>query len=363
MKKLFRQNTISVAIILGISHGVADAAAGFLLGNLSIIGSLEKASLLIILYNFIGFGYQPLVGMLTDRIKKPRLAIIFGLLFLAAALLAVTAFALPPTLAVIIAGIGSAAFHVGGGAMALNATPHSTVAPGLFAAPGVIGLAIGGALGITGYGGVLLTTQILVLMLIVTSSWVALTKFTPFPYPKQSLPSGIFAGEEDDTIMLVLLSAIALTSTVWTSFQFFFQKHLDFTLLMAVAAAMGKVVGGILAQQWGWRLWTVSSLSLATLLFAFGGQNLLTLLPSLALLQSSIPITLAATARLMPQQPATASGFALGLGIILGGIPLLGGLSHWFSTAAIAALLVMAVTMLLGWILKPSLWVGDKRNS
>ena len=48
-----------------------------------------------------------------------------------------------PYLAVVLAGLGNAAFHVGAGAMVLRLSPNRAAAAGLFVAPGAIGLAIG----------------------------------------------------------------------------------------------------------------------------------------------------------------------------------------------------------------------------
>ena len=50
-----------------------------------------------------------------------------------------------------LAGIGSAAFHVGAGALTLRSCGGRSDGAGLFAAPGVVGLAIGGALAVSGY--------------------------------------------------------------------------------------------------------------------------------------------------------------------------------------------------------------------
>jgi hypothetical protein len=53
--------------------------------------------------------------------------------------------------AVLMAGLASAAFHVGAGALTLRSCGDRSDAAGLFAAPGVIGLAIGGALAVSGH--------------------------------------------------------------------------------------------------------------------------------------------------------------------------------------------------------------------
>lgn len=341
--KVICLSAVSLSLILGISHGVADATAGFLLGSLPRTMSLEQASWLIILYNILGFGYQPLAGILTDQLKRPRESVLVGLFLL---LLALVVASWQSQLAVVLAGMGSAAFHVGGGSLALSATPNRTTGPGIFAAPGAVGLAVGGVLGWTGYS----ATVPLVLLLGLMMGVITLISLPRFPHsnPKFQIPNS----KSDDWVMLVLLVAIALISTVWTSFQFLLQTHLNFIIALAVAAAIAKVFGAILAQRWGWRRWIVGSLAVATLLLLFGAQNRLTLLLALALLQSTIPITLAVTAQMMPQQPATASGLALGLAIIIGGIPVIGGLSAIVGTPALSASVVIVTALSLRWVFK-----------
>ena len=347
--------TILVSLILGISHGLADGAAGFLLASLPRTMSLEQASVMIIIYNILGFGYQPLVGMLTDKLKCYRLSVCIGLCLLLLALLLGN---WQIKLAVIFAGIGSAAFHVGGGALALAATPNCTIGPGLFAAPGVVGLAIGAVLGLTGYS----VTLPLVLLLGLTISILAIIEVSKLPKYQPKLEFTDMGEQQhfsirqnsqnlksDDWNLLVLVSAIALISTVWTSYQFLLQTHVDLIITLAVAAAIAKVLGGILAEKWGWWRWTRGSLIVAIIMLLIPGQNHLPLILGLALLQSTIPITLTATAGIMPQQPATASGFALGIAIILGGIPVVVGLSEIAVTPVISALIVVVTLLFLRW--------------
>ncbi len=333
---------ISLCSIMGICHGIADATAGFLLGSLVQTNSLEQTSLLIIIYNILGFGYQPVAGMFTDKFNCPRQAIILGLFLLLGSLIVADWHSQP---AVILAGIGSAAFHVGGGSLALSTTPNRTTGPGIFAAPGVVGLAVGVALGLKDYS----FTMPLILSLgfmIALLTVVKLPKLSNINVNELELP----ISAEYDWVMLVLMSGIALVSTVWTSFQFLLQAQLTFLIVIAVAAAVAKILGGIMAEYWGWQRWTITSLTVATILLLWGQENPLTLILSLALLQSTVPITLTATGRMMPNQPATAAGFALGLAIIIGSIPVVAGLNIVAENPAIAALVVLATILSLGWV-------------
>jgi len=152
--------------------------------------------------------------------------------------------------------------------------------------------------------------------------------------------------------MLVLLAGIALRSAVWSSLQLLFQGRFDLLLALAVAAAAGKILGGILADRVGWRRWTVGALALAAPLLALGEQNLIALLAGVALLQSATPVALAATSRLLPRSPATAAGLALGLAIAIGGIPAAGGLAPSVGAPPGIAALLLAALLAMWWALR-----------
>lgn len=119
---------LTLPLILGLAHGVGDGAAGFLLGGLPSRAPIEQVALLVLLYNALAFGGQPLAGMLADIAGRPRAAATGGLLLLCAALAASEA----SLAATLMAGLGSALFHVGGGALALRATQGRAAGPGLF---------------------------------------------------------------------------------------------------------------------------------------------------------------------------------------------------------------------------------------
>lgn len=217
---------------------MADGAAGFLLADLARSHSLSRVALLVLLYNAIAFGSQPIFGLLADRLKRPRAAAFIGLLGLAAGLAARQ----PSIVAILLAGLGSAAFHVGAGALAIQSTQGSALGPGVFAAPGVLGLAAGGALALGGYH---LPWSLLLLFCVPA---IARFPLPVLPYPKA--PTEPFL-EGREGLLLVLLGAIALRSALWNSFQLvqLARSHpLPILLALSAAAAVGKGFGG------GWRI-------------------------------------------------------------------------------------------------------------
>jgi FSR family fosmidomycin resistance protein-like MFS transporter len=287
-------------------------------------------------------------------------------------------------LAVLLAGLGSAAFHVGGGALALCATRGRASGPGLFAAPGVVGLAAGGALAIAGYTQVWPWLALLGGLL----AAIGLLRLPELPYGDRSaesrnrrtglrqssagdppsragegeprieqglsaagLPASSFeahaAFEGHDLVMLVLLAGIALRSLVWSAAQFLVAGRSDALLALALAAAVGKILGGLLADRVGWRRYITFALLLAAPLLAGAGQNLWLLLPGVALLQSVTPAALAATWRLLPRYPATAAGLALGLAVAAGGLPQTVGLLPLLSSPLLLGVALLAAALAL----------------
>jgi FSR family fosmidomycin resistance protein-like MFS transporter len=301
---------------LGLAHGVADGAAGLLLGGLPRQMPVGEVAVLVLLYNLLAFACQPVFGALTDHWRKPRVMALAGLGLLASGLLLAV---VSPVLGVAVAGSGSGVFHVAGGALALCATRGKASGPGLFAAPGVLGLALGGFLALRG----VLAIWPFLLGLAVLAVMVAALKQPALPYVAASDDEPAF--ERHDLIMIALLAAIALRSLVWTTVQYVVAARVDLLLLLAVAGAVGKMAGGPLADRLGWRRWTLLALGGSAALLTVAAGNLWVLMLGVALLQSATPAALAATLRLMPRRPATAAGLGFGLAIALGGLPLMAG--------------------------------------
>ena len=326
--------------LLGLAHGVADGTAGLLLGNLPQTVSLQEVALLVLVYNLLAFGGQPVAGLITDRLQRPRWATLTGLSLLGAALLLAP---LNLTGAIMLAGLGSAAFHVGGGALALCYTQNRATGPGLFAAPGVAGLALGGVVAAL-YGLVIwpFLPGLLVLMLVLIK-----LPLPSLPYPDPVDEEPLFEGH--DWIMLILLVAIALRSAVWNIFQIIEAGHFTMLIWLGFAAMIGKIGGGLLADWLGWRRWAVSALLIATPLLTFGGEYFITLSLGIALLQSATPATVALSARLAPRYPATVSGLVFGLAIVLGGTPFLAGPLPVLRSPPIILMTGMCAALVLWW--------------
>ncbi len=308
------KNVLKVSL-LGLAHGLSDCAAGFMIGTLPDggAGGWLDVGALVLLYNVLAFGGQVPAGVVVDRLGRPKLVLALSLCLVAVALLV---FPNAPLLAIGLAGVAGAFFHVSGGMLALLAFPKSTVGAGLFAAPGVMGLALGGYMAWLGMPALLALAGIVALV-------VLLILVLEYPAPA-SVPQPAAQGdalEWHDLIMLVLLLAIAMRSAVWNLFELIHSADHALLLVLGLAAMLGKVAGGFLAARWGWRRYAVIALVISTPLLMLGGTLWWTLLLGIFLLQSATPAAVMGMYRLMPRMPATAIGMCFGLAIAAGGVP------------------------------------------
>jgi len=326
-------------VTLGVAHGVSDCSAGLILGSLTNSISIYGVGSMVLLYNVLAFGAQPLAGLLTDKLKNPKLSVLTGLFLMAAA---VIVYFINPFIAVLFAGLASAAFHVGGGALALCSTPDKSSGAGLFSAPGVAGLAIGGYLAVSN----IFPAAVMITLLSALAVFIFSLKIPVLPY---NAPQSDNEFEKHDFIMLVLLLAIALRSAVWNIFQHIEQGEITNVILISLSAAGGKIMGGYAGDLIGWRRYSFSALILAIPLLILGETSIYFLLPGIALLQSVTPVMVTALYKNMKKLPATSAGLSFGLAIAAGGLPFVQGdfaAEEFSSPLIIGGVLILTVVLI-----------------
>jgi FSR family fosmidomycin resistance protein-like MFS transporter len=324
-------------LTLGLAHGFSDASAGFLLGR-SALADYDTALMILLMYNLAAFGGMPIAGLLSDHFKRPKWITLIGL---AATFAGFGLMNISPAGAVALAAFGSACFHAGAGSMSITSTPGSASGPGLFAAFGVLGLAIGGQQGVLN-GSLVFPYPLGIATVFILISLQAAPAWTQ---PEQKDDSLLKAAE---VAAVLLVLAIALRSSVWTASQYALVGLSQKALLAAVAAMIGKLIGGFIADRVGWRNYLIGALALAVILMSLG-QNLFALtLAAILFLQSTTPASIAALARALPERPGLAASLALGTAIILGGIPAMLGLSNLI-LAPLGTVIILALAAGMYW--------------
>ena len=135
--------------MLGVLHGLVDMVSLAVLYCQVPLGCPSAADIVFwaLVYNLVAFGLQGPVGLLADRLQTYRAFAVAGLLIVAGAGAAAT-WSAP---AIVVVAVGNALFHVGAGGLVLRSSGGRASLPGVFVGPGVLGLALGIALGLKGF--------------------------------------------------------------------------------------------------------------------------------------------------------------------------------------------------------------------
>lgn len=323
--------------IYGAAHFLVDLGCALLiLGR--VCPAVDPAAV-ILLYNLFAFAVQMPVGLLADRLGRSHLFASAG------CLLVLLGWLLPPGLwAAIAAGLGNAAFHVGGGLNILNESGRRAGPLGLFVSPGAFGVYLGGILALMpgealSFGGGKGLLPLAVCLALIAAAAV-LWRFgrgadsEPLALPRGDLK--LWGAAVCLLTVVIFRSLLGLAGDLpWKA---------DLGWLAVSAAALGKAAGGYLADRFGMRPTALASLCLSALCF-LGSSHPAAGLAALFLFNMSMPLTLFCMAGLFPGM----KGFSFGLltfGLFLGYLPVYlgwGGLEP----AALAAGTALSLPLLL----------------
>jgi len=294
----------------GIIHAFVDFCCAAML--FSFLGKIEIVFLLqlVIIYNSLAFGLQFLFGLAADKFKRYDGFAIFGCLFLIFGIFLYKV----PMASIIFMGVGNALFHVGGGIIALEAGNGRAKLPGLFVAPGAVGLFLGTLLSSAkGFNSIWLGFLPLIgiaLMLFIT--------------PKKEVQK-VYRNEAKNfayiLIVILILISVCIRSFVGLGYDFAEKNSAVLLYSFVFAIALGKAAGGFLADKFGMYNVAVIGLLLSIPLLKYG------FIPQLAILgmfffNLTMPITVTALANMMPNF----KGFAFGLttlALLIGYLPVI----------------------------------------
>ena len=320
--------------ILSFAHFAVDFACALLC--LRFVSLQPDLHMHLLLYNFCAFALQMPLGLLLDRFSHGMQTAAFGAIVTAGAFL-FSDYALP---AVILAGIGNALFHVGGGVDVLRNNPEKCTPLGVFVAPGAVGIWLGGFLSDKMLAGLVPCTAAVLCVLAVLLFVLGKEKIDAVSREKPSLTV-----RKKGMLVLILLFIVVLLRSA-AGFQFGFSwKTGIYGALFAIAGAAGKAVGGVLADRLGILRASLSSLAVGCVLFAFSSDIPLCGILAVLLFNCTMPVTLFAAAKVLRQTP----GFAFGLltfALFLGLLPSYFGLSL-SSAAAVCGVGACAVSAAL----------------
>jgi len=321
-----------------IAHFLVDFACAFLMFR--SITQAPDWQLCVLIYNFCAFAMQMPLGILADKWDRNFLVAITGCLLVGAAYgLAHISIA-----AVIVAGIGNALFHIGGGIDVLNVSEKKIAALGVFVSPGAFGIYFGTMLG-KGDG----LSSLLILLALVTAAGFIFIAYRAQggTYPRNAVfslgnavsPQMIFAAA-------CLFLVVCLRSHVGLMLDFPWKSAGYWGIALICTVVLGKAAGGFVADRFGIKMTFFFSLAMAALLFLFPEIPPLGI-AAVLLFNMTMPLTLFIMAKIFPG----AKGFSFGLltfGLFLGFVPAYAGAptpsAAWpFALAAVFSLALLAL--------------------
>ena len=272
----------------------------------------EKVYRLIILYNIIAFGLQPLFGWFSDAFDY-RLGAAAGL---AAAGAGCALMQVSPLAAVVVLAIGNSLFHTGAGAQVFSVSGGRAGASGIFIAPGAIGLLAGGILAkSTSFNPIYALPVLLV--------FAALFSFCPSTTASDVPMARAAQGREGWSFIAVMFLMIIVLSRSAVGYSMpAAWKGFRPLLFFAAAAFAGKSAGGALADRFGWRPVTAAMLLAAGGAAFFQQGSFAAACLAMLFIQATTGVTLAATQSLFPRRPAFAFGLP-SVAILIGAYPFL----------------------------------------
>ena len=318
--------------LYSIAHFWVDLSCAFL--AFRFLSGSPDFLLCLLLYNFCAFALQMPLGIWADGLNRNGLLAAVGCGLTAAAFL--VPLALP---AAVVAGVGNALFHLGGGIDVLNAGERKAAALGVFVSPGAVGLYVG-----TLWGGGEQVSALVPLagLLLLGGAILELCRRSFGSLRSGNAPVDTEPVGGSWLPLVPLFLVVALRS--WMGLGQSFPWKAEWGLPLVLALALGKAAGGFLMDAVGPRRAAGWSLGLAAALYLLSGAPLPGLL-AVFLFNMTMPLTLWAAARALPG----ARGFSFGLltfGLFVGCLPSFLGWSSLLTgpwAYAAAALLSLAL--------------------
>ena len=301
------------------SHFAVDYLCFWILfGYFSAENFGSEKALGFVLYNFIAFGLQMVIGAFCDENRKFPSSALGCLLVLAAVLISPVA----PWFSLITTALGNAFFHVGGGIESLVHSGGKLYRSGIFVSAGALGVVLGTLhgtkIGMSDFNPALLVAPALLGAFCAVICYIANKK-----YPNLEDCSIENAASEKIGIWIVLglaLLSVVIRSFGGTAIPMEWKTTMKLGLLAGGAAFLGKFIGGFAADIFGAKRTGVVTLLASLPLLVFGSGNMVISVIGIILFNMTMPITLGIVAQKLPKNPGIAFGLTTAA-LLLGAVP------------------------------------------
>ncbi|MBQ6106512.1 MAG: hypothetical protein IJL03_11345 [Lachnospiraceae bacterium] len=298
---------ITITGVYSLLHALVDMSCAVLFtGVLMNSGYPARyGALAVLAYDFFAFVLQFPFGMIADKLNRNALVSALGCVLVGVAF----AFRMCAFPACIVAGVGNALFHVGGGVDVLNVSEGKASLSGIYVSTGAMGLYLGIQWYHKGYlipclAGALAAGTLLLIWLFrkIRRDYKVDNAECEHIFGLPELTS------EQHLIVVCLLLTVCVRSCLGMVMNFTWKSGFYTGLAAVAAVVLGKACGGIIGDRLGWKRTSVTSLVIAAVLFYPAFDSMICGLLALFFFNMTMPITLTAMANLFPKRMGAAFG-------------------------------------------------------
>jgi len=327
-------------IIYSIIHFIVDLSCAVLVSNLVTqkMGAGINLFIAILIYNFFAFAMQLPIGIVADKVNKNALCAAIGCILVAIGF----AFSNLGIIACLIAGIGNAMFHVGGGIDVLNISDKKATFSGIFVSTGAMGIFLGGKSVTIGFD----KYYIVILILLIS----ALVLYWLYKQIKGKVVNEEIIIPEINKTELITITCLIITvvirSYVGLILSFEWKSNFILALLSICAVVFGKMLGGIIGDKIGFMKISLISLIVSAIMFIFAFDNSILGILAILFFNMTMPITLTALSNILFYNKGMAFGL-LTFALFIGAVPVfLGYTEAIFNPIGLFAITIISAIIL-----------------
>lgn len=300
--------------VYSIIHFVVDLSCAILATNLLVqkMGLCNNLFIAVLIYNFFAFAVQLPIGIVADKVNKNAICSAIGCILVAIAF----GFSNFGIISCIIAGIGNAMFHVGGGIDVLNISNKKAALSGIFVSTGAMGIFLGGKSASVGFD----KYFIIVLILL----FCAILLFWLYNQIKDKVKNEEVIAPKiniNEMISIIcLMITVVIRGYVGLILSFEWKSNFILALLSIFAVVFGKMLGGIIGDRIGFMKISLISLIVSAFLFIFAFDNSILGILAILFFNMTMPITLTALSNILFNNKGMAFGL-LTFALFIGAVP------------------------------------------
>ena len=266
-------------LLLSLMHFVTDGLCSFLVFSKLYPDNPSQAVIIFFAYNILAFVTQSPVGILIDKYNKPKIflaisisAMLLGYLFSDFCIISVT-----------LIGLSNSLFHVAGGKYVTDKSGNDISHLGIFVSTGAIGLVLGQR-----YFSFDAMPYIFFAILIVCGILMIASKDSDTKsYPET------YENKDGSTVALfAIICVVVIRSFVGKVVSPDFDLSGHIFLIIAVATALGKAMGGICSKIFGIKPTTYISMIVSAICLTLGAGNIVLFIIGIFTFNFTMPITL-----------------------------------------------------------------------